>query len=395
MNTEELSRYFTPVSLNDIGFTKENGFEKWGDRLIIHTSEEGFPQMDNTVKMAIIGVPEDRASVNDKGCAYNPDIVRHYFYPLMPQENAPVIVDLGNIIIGNQVTDTYFAVSEVCSFLLSRNIIPVVIGGSNDIAIGLYKAYVNISQIINIFALDAEFDLISDDEPVTDKNFLHEIICSEPNYLFDYTHAGYQTYFVDNKALDLLDDLRFDRLRLGQLQDKIEAVEPLVRDADMVLIDMNCVRASDAPSSPSPHGLYGEQLCKICNYAGMSDKLTSVCFCGNNTFNDLGGRTSHIIAHALYYFIEGYIWRKNDYPYEDDGNYIKFNVMLNNFEDEIVFYKSKKSDRWWVQVPCTGEMKKKYMRHYIVPCLYSDYESAASGELPSKWLVAYNKLNMY
>ncbi|MBP3253286.1 MAG: formimidoylglutamase [Bacteroidales bacterium] len=394
MTQSEFLQYFNPVSLKEIGFELNKGFEKWGDKLIINLADTPLPQIDNTISMAFIGITEDRASVSNKGCSHTPDEVRRYFYPLMPQKTDIKILDLGNLRLGSDVQNTYFALGEVMAFLLERRITPVIIGGSNDLAIGAYRAYVNLSQIINIFALDAKFDLVGDDEPVSDENFLHEIICSEPNYLFDYTHAGYQTYFVDSKALDLLDDLRFERLRLGQIQNNIERAEPLVRDADMVVVDMNCVRASDAPSSPSPHGFYGEELCKIVNYAGMSDKLTSIGFFGNNVLFDLGGRTSHIIAHAIYYFIDGYLWRKNDYPYNDDDNYIRFNVMLNDFEDEIVFYKSKKSDRWWVQVPCTNEMKRKYMRHYMVPCLYSDYQSAGQGQVPARWLVAYNKLNI-
>ena len=394
MTIEELSSYFTPLSMENIGFKQNVGFEKWGDKLTINLDTNTFPDIDDTFDMAIIGVQEDRLSINDKGSAHNPDMVRRYFYPLMPQECNLKILDAGNLIIGNQPKDTYCALSEVVAFFLQKKIIPIVIGGSNDLAIGVYNGYVKISQIINIFALDAKFDLQDDEQEVNDENFLQEIICSDPNYLFDYTHAGYQTYFVDSKALSLLDDLRFERLRLGKVQENISRIEPFVRDADMFMVDMNCVRASDAPASFSPHGLYGEQLCKIANYAGMSDKLTSICFFGNNTLNDLGGRGSHIIAHAIYYFIDGYLWRKNDYPYMNDGNYLEFRVLTQDLQNEITFYKSKKSDRWWVQVPCNNEMKRKYLRHYIVPCLHEDYLQAGKGELPERFLIAYNKLNI-
>lgn len=386
--------YFEPVSLEEIEFTRNEGFERWGDRLVINEKNAEPMTIDDQVRMAYIGVKEDRASSDNQGCCYNPDAVRKYFYSLMPQEAYIKMIDLGNLKLGNQVSDTYFALGEVYAFLLQRGIIPIVVGGSNDIAIGMYKGYVNLSQIINIFSLDSKFDLISDDDPTTDVNFLHEILCSEPNYLFDYTLAGYQTYFVDSKALGLLDDLRFERLRLGQIHNNLERCEPLVRDADMVMVDMSCVRASDAPSSTSPHGFYGEELCKLVNYAGMSDKLTSIGFFGNNVLNDFAGRTSQIIAHAIYYFIDGVLWRKNDFPRENDDNYLKFSVLLNNMENEVVFYKSKKTDRWWIQVPCTNLVKQKYIRHYIVPCLYSDYVAAGKGELPNRWFIAYNKLNI-
>ena len=394
MNTQDLLKYFIPVSLKDIAFEASEGYERWGDKMEVNTADNPLTEIDADVKMAFIGVKEDRACVRHKGCAYNPNEVRRFFYQLMPQPANLKIVDLGDLKLGNQITDTYFALGEVMAYLLQRKIIPIVVGGSNDLAIGMYRGYVNISQIINLLALDAKFDLVSDEDPTTDENFLHEILCSEPNYLFDYTHVAYQTYFVDSKALELLDDLRFERFRLGQIQDNLGRCEPLVRDADMLIVDMNCVRASDAPSSSSPHGLYGEELCKIVNYAGMSDKLTSVGFFGNNVLEDLQGRTSQIIAHAIYYFIEGYLWRKNDFPYENNNDYLVFKVLMPDFENEVVFYKSKKSDRWWIQVPCTDVIKQKYIRHYIVPCLYEDYEQAGKGHLPDRCFIAYNKLNL-
>ena len=61
---------------------------------------------------------------------------------------------------------------------------------------------------------------------------------------------------------------------------------------------------------------------------------------------------------------------------------------------DVVFYKSKKSSRWWVEVPCSGESKYKYLRHYIVPCLYEDYVAAMNGQVPIRWLIAYNKMNL-
>lgn len=394
MTETEFFEYFEPINLNDLGFHRGQGYAKWGDKMIINLDGEPLKQIDKQTEIAIIGVREDRRSINNKGCSHAPDEIRRCFYPLMPPKTEIKIMDCGNLHIGNEPTDTYIALSEVMSYLLQKKILPIILGGSNDLAIGAYKAYSNLSQIINIFALDAKFDLISDEDPVSDENFLQEIICSEPNYLFDYTHAAYQTYFVDEQALDLLDDLHFERMRLGLMQSNLDRIEPLIRDADMVIVDTNCIRASDAPCSPSPHGLYGEEFCKVINYAGMNDKLSAICFFGDNPINDIALRSSHVVAHALYYFIEGYLWRKHDFPYKGDDNYIKFHVVQQNGNEDVVFYKSKKSDRWWIEVPCTNEMRRKYIRHYIVPCLYEDYQAASMGKMPDRWIIAYNKLNI-
>jgi hypothetical protein len=219
------------------------------------------------------------------------------------------------------------------------------------------------------------------------------MFCNQPNYLFNYTHAAYQSYFVVPELIDLMDQMRFETYRLGAVQNKIEFTEPLIRNADMVIADVNSIRASDAPSSQNPHGLYGEEFCKIVNFAGMSDKLTSIGFYGYRPEYDTDFRTAKLVSHAMWYFIEGYNWRKNDFPYKDQKNYYKFSVLMPN-DINIVFYKSKKSERWWMQVSCPDELQEKYLRHFLIPCTYDDYKEAMEGQLPERWLLAYNKLNL-
>ena len=392
---KEIENYLQPLRLSDFIDTDAKHFAPtWGEKLLINKEGEQFPNIDKSVEIAIIGVQEDRASVHNKGCAKAANEIRKYFYELMPQDTKFKIADLGNIICGETVKDTYYAIAEVMSWLLQRGVLPVLIGGSNDVVIGAYMAYVNIAQIINILNVDSRFDLIGDDEEVTDENYIHKLLCNDPNYLFDYSHIAYQSYFVDKKALEMLDNLRLEYRRLGEVQSELDKIEPMIRDADMVVLDVNSIRASDAPCSISPHGLYGEEFCKIVNYAGMSDKLSSLCLTGINPDRDINGRTSHIVAHALYYFIEGYLWRKRDFPQKDKSNYLKFTVLIEEQGDELVFYKSKKSDRWWVEVPCSQDSKYKYFNHYIVPCNYEDYQSAMEGEVPVRWLIAYNKMNL-
>ncbi len=391
----EIIKYLDPIDLANVGFELDvDRFETWGDRIDMYLEDKPFPKIDKDVNIAILGVEEDRASIDNKGCALAPDRIRACFYPLMPQDKNIKIIDIGNIRKGESVEDTYFAMGEVIGELLLHGIIPLVLGGSNDIALGVYRAYINNAQIINVLNLDPAFDLIDEQVKISDKNFIHKLLCNEPNYLFDYTHIAYQSYFVDKQALELMDNLRFEYKRLGEVQNKLDAVEPLVRDADMVIVDIDAIRASDSPASYSPHGLYGEEFCKIINYAGMSDKLTSICFTGLDPEKDTNDRSAQLLAHAMYYFIEGYIWRKQDFPYKDKENYYKFNVQTEQENGELVFYKSKKSSRWWVEIPCSQDSMYKYIRHYIVPCLYEDYLLAMEGKVPIRWLIAYNKMNL-
>lgn len=384
----DIKVYFNSVDTECLGC--EGLSEDTMFRMIQINSKRNPFEMDLScveADIAIVGVGEESDLFTGA------DIIRKQFYALKQHRKRIKIVDLGNIKIGKTQKDTYSAMADVCSCLLQNRVIPLILAKSNDLAIGNYMAYEQIGQIINVFNLDSEIDFKEIKEEIDETNYLTYMFCNQPNYLFNYTHAAYQSYFVVPELIDLMDQMRFETYRLGAVQNKIEFTEPLIRNADMVIADVNSIRASDAPSSQNPHGLYGEEFCKIVNFAGMSDKLTSIGFYGYRPEYDTDFRTAKLVSHAMWYFIEGYNWRKNDFPYKDQKNYYKFSVLMPN-DINIVFYKSKKSERWWMQVSCPDELQEKYLRHFLIPCTYDDYKEAMEGQLPERWLLAYNKLNL-
>ena len=103
---------------------------------------------------------------------------------------------------------------------------------------------------------------------------------------------------------------------------------------------------------------------------------------------------SNDVAYSTFwYFIEGYYSRKSDFPYKDKHNYRKYIVpMIGNDSIEIVFYKSKKSDRWWMEIPCPEEQQNKYARHLLLPCSIRDYQQALNNEIPERWWTFYNRI---
>lgn len=389
----DLSLYFEPISVESFSFYKDENNIKLGHSISINSDNQGFPSLDN-IAIAIIGVGEERNSINNTGTCLAPNQVRKYLYELYPNKEDTKIIDLGNLKIGKTIKDTYHVLGEVIAELLTNRIIPIIIGGSSDISFGNYMGYENIGQIINIFNIDSRIDFGNDMEIFNSQNYIMNMVCREPNYVFNLTSAAHQTYFVDKDILDLMDKLYFETYRLGKIQENLDNVEPLIRNADMVSVDIGCVRQSDAPGNgnASPHGLYGEELCKLVRYAGMSDKCSSIGFYESNPRYDRDDQTSHMIAHAIWYFIDGYYWRKHDFPYKEKNSYRKFHVSINNNSHVIVFYKSKKSGRWWMEVPCSNDKLVKYEKHYLVPCSYDDYKTALNDEIPTRWLMTCNKM---
>jgi formiminoglutamase len=384
----EFSLFFQPVNIDFI--EEEHSFSSFVE---IHSVENGFPDVTG-IDIAIIGVKESRGAVDNEGSKDAPDEVRRFFYKLKGTGKKYKIADLGNIVAGDKIDDTYFALRTTLVELLKKNILPVIIGGSQDLTFANYLAYQELEQVVNIVSIDNQFDLGKAEDELNSKSFLSKIILHQPNYLFNYGNLGYQSYFVDSEAIELVSKLYFDAYRLGEFNQDMSLTEPVVRNADLLSFDVSSIRMSDAPGceNATPNGLYGEQACQVARYAGMSDKLTSVGFYELNPSFDNRGQTAHLVAQMIWYLIDGFYNRKKDFPLKSKKHCIKYRVFLEDDKYELLFYKSKKSDRWWIEVPYPPQKGLKYERHHMVPCSYADYERAASGEMPDVWWKTYQKL---
>nr|BFF38696.1 formimidoylglutamase [Tenacibaculum mesophilum] len=360
-----------------------------GRTIQLHTVQDGFPDLTE-VTIAILGVKDDRGAAGNLGSGKELHEIRKHLYQLFSGNWHTRIADLGNIEKGNTLEDTYFAVKSSVAFLLKKNILPVIIGGGQDLTYANYRAYDELEQTVNLVVVDSRFDLGSLEEELSSQSYLSRIVMEEPNNLFNFSNIGYQTYFNSQEEINLLDKLYFEAYRLGEVKN-ITLVEPIMRDADVVSVDIGSVRQSDAPANKnaSPNGFYGEELCAVARYAGISDKVTSFGIYEYNSLLDLNHQTAKLIAQVIWYFIEGVNSRAKDYPFVTKESYQKFTVLLND-DDPINFYKSDKSGRWWMEINLISNNKHK--RHALIPCNYRDYEQALQQKIPERWYKALQKL---
>jgi arginase family enzyme len=390
----DISIFFQPVNFAQDTFDKSPQLNKLlADKVDIH-NKSGFPELNKT-NLAIIGVNEDRRAVDNKGCAKAPDAVRQYLYKLTALPYDIKITDLGNIKAGADINDTYFALSSALYELHKKKIVPIVIGGGHDLTFACYQAYAKAEQTVNIATVDAKIDLGEPEEDFTSQSFVGKIIIQQPNYLFNYCNLAQQNHFVGEKTFELLEKLHFETFRLGDLRADINDAEAYIRNADIFSFDMGSIRCSDSPGNKNalPNGLFGEEACRLARYAGMSDKLTTAGFFELNPKEDTRGQSAHLLAQMIWYFIEGYANRKNDFPLTDKKSFIKYRVTTEKIDNEIIFYKSKRSGRWWMEVPYPVDKRLKFERHHLVPCTQKDYELALSGELPDLWWKTFHKLS--
>ena len=375
-----LEDFLSPVGNSIIESVADENEQVFGRQIGIHTEIEGLP------------VLEDRGS-NNPGAAQSPDQIRKYLYPLYWGNWSSKVVDLGNIYAGEKLSDTMVAVKEVCYQLLKRQIVPVIIGGSQDISYGNYRAYDGLEQTVNLVSVDAQFDLGKENEKLSHRSFLSHIVLQKPYILYNFSNIGYQSYFVNQEEKDLMERMFFDVHRLGNLRKNISESEPILRDADIVSFDISAIRQSDAPGNTfhSPNGFSGEEACALARYSGISDKVSSFGIYECNALADKEGRTAHLVAQMIWYFLEGYNLRKGDYPFASKNDYQRFTVLINDGEYQLVFYKSPLSGRWWIEVPVREESGLSSERHKLIPCSYADYEEAMQNEIPDRWWRALQK----
>ncbi len=350
-------------------------------------------QLDNK-RIAIVGVREERNAVQNAGTMAGPDAIRKYLYKLFSWDENIGVIDLGNIEPGNEISDTYYALNQTCQFLLKKNIIPLIVGGSQDLTYANYLAYEQMEQTVNVVTIDQRLDFGESSEDLSSFGYLNKIVMHRPNYLFNYGNIGHQRYLVQPDLLKLVDNMYFDAYRLGDMQPVPQKAEPILRNADIVSFDVSAIRMSEAPGSGNagPNGFYGQEAAQLCRYAGMSDKLTSFGIYEFNPAMDREGQTAHLVAQMIWCFIEGVSQRKMDYPIGDYSEYYKYIVPMTESDHEIIFYKSTKTDRWWMDVPYPAGKSRDYERHHLVPCTYEEYQQATNEEMPDRWWRTYQKL---
>ena len=376
--------FLSPLDSEIIDYINGLSSQQLGSKVVLHTSE-AFPEVSK-VTIGIIGVLENRGNSNG-----NQEIdllaVRKELYRLYPGNWDASIADFGNILAGNSIEDTYFALKKVASSLIKNNIIPVVIGGSQDLTYSLYRAYDDLEQMVNLVAVDSQFDFGKESDVVSASSYLTKIVIEEPNNLFNYCNIGYQTYYNSQEEIDLVEKLFFDAYRLGEVSNTIAIAEPVFRDADLVSFDMNAVKSSDSGNFTPfvPNGFNGKEICALSRYAGISDKVTSFGIFNHNDTE----QESVLMAQIIWYFIEGYHYRSNEYPFGSRENYLKY--IVPSEDEELIFYKSDKTDRWWIEIPFIIEGNNKLKRNTLLPCSHEEYLAACDQELPERWWKAQRK----
>ena len=379
--------FLTPVDDTVLGITSLLPKQVIGKSIHAHTEKLGFPELKN-IRIAIVGVQESRNSYYPV-MPYDIDAFRREFYQLYPGNWMVNIADLGNLPSGNTPEDTYHALSDICTYLRQINIVPVILGGSQDLTIALYHSFKESSQWVNIVSVDNRFDFSQEEELISGRSYMSKIIMESPSKLFNYTNIGYQSYLIAQEELDLMDKLFFEAFRLGHVLDDPKAIEPIFREADIASFDMKVLSGIADGTFPSgmPNGIDGRTICALARYAGISDRISILgCFDLSNTtiFHKL-------LAQIIWYFVEGIHCRFDEYPVATSQGFKRYNVQMS--DRELIFFKSEKSQRWWMEITKENYLDNKNKTRALLSCTKQDYKDACNDILPDRWWRAIKKVN--
>ena len=329
--------------------------------------------------IVFVGVNETRGSGAFDNTISAADAIRKQLYQLHYWHTDVIIADIGNIKTGATLNDSYAAVKTVIAELLRMKKTVVILGGSHDITLAQYFAYKELQQIVEATCIDATINL-KGENPLRSENFLLEMLTGEPNLVKHYNHIGFQSYFVHPRMLETMDKLRFDCYRVGAARENLEEMEPVIRNTHLLSFDISAIKYSDSPASTeSPNGFTGEEACMLARFAGLSDKVNSFGIYGYLPQQDINELSAKQISQMLWYFIDGKNRSKQEASIEDRNYFNEYHTSFN--EVESVFLQSKKTGRWWMQLP-----NKK-----IIPCSYNDYVQASRNEIPERWLRAQER----
>lgn len=370
-----LSDFLSPVNIHLI--SNDEGYRDGQLGKLIQVYDEQLPDIEDA-DIIVVGCGEQRGCGVDKN-TNAPDVIREQFYQLYYWHKDIKLVDLGNIISGASLSDTYAALKTVIKELVELDKTVVILGGSHDLTLAQYNAYADTKKIIEVACIDARIDL-NIDTPLRAENFLMEVLTGEPNFLRHYNHIGFQSYYVHPHMLETMDKLRFDCYRVGQVKENIEEMEPVIRNCNLFSFDISAIANSFAPATTiSPNGLNGEEACVLMRYAGLSPSINTIGIYGFHPSKDVNGLTAKQISHMLWYLIDGKSRSKQEAVLEERESFNEFHIAFG--EVDTVFLQSKKTGRWWMQMP-----DKRF-----IACSVKDYMLAGSNEIPERWLRAQER----
>jgi len=298
------------------------------------------------------------------------DSIRKELYKTsFPFQNI-ALTDLGNI----KNTNPEFIIQALKQFESEKT--NILILGSDTETFELQLKTI-VQRISNIAFVEKSGELFFN------KN-IHDQLLNSQNII----KAGliaYQTHLLNPEKLS---NKKFSNsIRLGKYRNGYKDIEPLLRNIDTLLFNMDSIRYSEVPGikNTSPSGLTSEEACQIMKYTGLNTEFNILNFIGYEPKYDFHSQGAMMISQLIWYYIEG-IDHQVQENIADKNSMISIVVDLNDYNLSLNFLQSKKTGRWWVEIP-----DPENSTSYHIACSEDDYDKATKNELSGR---IFNELSL-
>ncbi len=385
----DLNDYFDPVSIEQPDFENLTLNAGFPHNIIVHTENTRIRYSDG-IKVALVGVPDGRNSPNN-GSSKAPDAIRSQLYRLARIPGKIKIIDLGNMKQGLLFNDTLAGLTDILTILIREEVFPVIIGGSSALITAIDRSLTLLKNRYTMISVDPRIDFNNESKVPDSFSYLNNIIRNTRSTNDHFINIGYQTYLNDQQVLNRFVRNQSELVRIGDVRQAIYLTEPLFRDSDVAVFDISSVRQADAPGTaiPSPNGFYGEEICLLARYAGISDKLKVFGLFDVNPDFDIRSQTSGLAAQIIWFFLEGFSQKQYETPALSDNNsgrFIKYHVRVSDLEDDLIFVRSNLTERWWIEL---HDINKG---NIYIACSHDDYLKANRNEVPDRWVKATERI---
>jgi hypothetical protein len=206
-----------------------------------------------------------------------------------------------------------------------------------------------------------------------------ENIVSEPCEYIDF--LAYQRHNLSISYLSLIEELSPGSASLGILKNTFSAMEPLLRNAELLYVAMDVVKKSDAPNSKTsqPTGVTAEEFCQLARFSSNSSEIKCLLIDTSELTQSEEARIENVlIAEMLWYVLEGLQHRVLESPAIHHDAFEQYIINTKEFDLDLTFAVSDKTGLWWVGF----EDKARILRWF--PCTFEDYQQCTKGNITER-----------
>ena len=364
--------YFKPVDKKLIDFVENLNPNQVGNNIKINGRDDLSSILSSD--LVIFSISDFRLDTTDKK-SFNADKdFRKKFYSLFYSDWSLNLFDLGNLINGNLVSDTQFALKSIIEFCIKNQIFVISLGGPQYFTLDLYSSLKKNLSKINLVAINNKLEFSNENN----ESYLSKIIMDENNKLNHFSNIGFQKHLNSLDEIDLIKKMKFESLSLGKIKSDLNEAEPILRDSNLISFNVKSIKSGDINNAHQyPNGLTSYEFCSLSRFSGASLKSNVISYFENWDFSILNS----LLAEAIWYVIDGFSARIDETPDSDNDNFTYYFIEIDNYK--FKFYHSLLSDRWWVEFLNDDVVS---IKKNIISCSYNDYYNCKNSIISERIL---------